>query len=51
MGTPHYAGKEMKELYKQKKSGLINFYKNDYQMLFNTAKKLFHIKETSRIGH
>ena len=38
MGTPHYAGKEMKELFEYKTSGLVNLYKNDYQMLVKTAE-------------
>ena len=42
MGTRHYAGKEMKELYKQKTSGLVNLYKNDYQMLVKTTEELFY---------
>ena len=42
MGTRHYAGKEMKELYKQKESGQINLYKNDYQMLVKTTEELFY---------
>ena len=46
VGTPKFAGKEMKELHNSKKSGFVNLYKNDYQMLINTSKKLF-IKRTS----
>ena len=38
MGTPHFAGKEMKELNKYKKSGFVNLYKNDYQMMLKTAE-------------
>ena len=41
IGTPHFAGKEMHELYELKTRGSINLYRNDYQMLINTVNKLF----------
>ena len=44
IGTPKYAGKEMQELCKQKKSGFINLYRNDYQMFINTSKSLFSLR-------
>ena len=47
MGTSCYAGQEMKELYEHKKSGFVNFYKNDYQMLIKTAKKLFSLRASN----
>ena len=40
-GTPHFAGKEMQELHELKISGYINLYKNDHQMLLNTAEEIF----------
>ena len=50
IGTPHYAGKEMKELFEEKKSGFVNLYKNDYQMLLKTARRLFSVKEMPQSG-
>ena len=47
MGTPHFVGKEMEELRSSKKSGFVNLYKNDYQMLLKTAQELFYPKPTN----
>ena len=47
IGTPNYAGKEMQELFEQKTNGLINLYKNDYQMFLNTANSLFKIRSSN----
>ena len=47
IGTPYFSGKDMQELYEQKTSGFVNLYKNDYLMLLNTGKKLFHLRSSN----
>ena len=44
IGTPHYAGKEMKLLHEYKTSGLVNLYKNDYQMLMKTMEEFLTVR-------
>ena len=34
----------MKKLFKTAKSGLVNLYKNDYEMFMNTTKSIFRLR-------
>ena len=47
MGTPRFAGEEMKYLHDYKRSGLVNLYKNDYEMLIKTAEELFYLQPSN----
>ena len=47
MGTSHDAGQEMKELHAYKRTGFVNLYKNDYQMVLKTAEELFFLQSSN----